>query len=385
VADLNTKTHAELVEGQAATIQARAAGLVDFSVGAIMRAAAESVGGVGLWLEALILKVLALTRASTSEAADLDSFVADFGAARAPDEPAAIERLGPTYATGSVTLGRLSAVGMNVVAFGGRVQTADGAQTYIITPDPTNPAYGADVGGYVMLDGISTVSVPVVAVVGGAAGNAVAGTVTVINGAMPGIDTVTNPAAFTNGQDGERDEDFRIRFRGFIQNLREGTPPACGFAVASLQVGVTCKIVENLNHDGSPNKGFFYAVVDDGSGSPPSSLLTAASLAIDEKRAITSEFGVYAPAILTTNVTFNVSVGAGANEPAAIAASKAAVTAYLNSRAVAEALSWSRLHQIAYDASPDITDITGLLVNGGTSDLAPTVNQVIKAGTVVVT
>lgn len=129
-------------------------------------------------------------------------------------------------------------------------------------------------------------------------------------------------------------------------------------------------------------RGYFYAVVDDGTGAPPSDLLTAAALAIEAVRAITSEFGVFAPTILTVAVGFTVTVVAGADGAAARAASAAAVKAYLSAKAVGEGLSWSRLHQVAYDASPDITDITNLLVNGGTADLAPLSGQVIKAGTV---
>ncbi len=384
MADLNTKTFGQLVEGQATAVQASATGLVDFSVGAINRAISEAVSGVALWLQALVLRVLAVTRASSSTGTDLDSFVADFGDVGSAGSTPAFARLAATFATGQVTFSRFTASGDAIVPFGITVETADGAQRYAVSIDATNPAYNAVIGGYVMADTIASITVPVAAVVGGAGGNAVAGAVSVITGALAGVDTVTNAAGFSNGIDAESDDAMRIRFRDFIQSLREGNATACRYAVTSLQQGVTCKIVENIDHAGVARTGYFYAVVDDGSGAPPASLLTAAALAIDEVRAVTSEFGVFAPTVITANVAMTLTLIAGGNAVEAAAAVKAAVKAYINARAVGEILAWSRVHQVAYDAYPDITDVTGMTVNGGTADLAITANQVVKAGTITV-
>jgi len=386
VADLTTKTFAQLVQGQAAAVQARASGLVDVSVGAIVRAVIEAVAGVGLWLQGLILRVAALTRLATSPTdADADSFVADFGAAYSPDLPAAFARQGATFGKGALTFTRFTATGDALVPFGSTVSTADGTQKVVVTIDPTNPAYNSVLGGYVMANTVASVSVPAMALSAGRTGNLVAGTANTITGALPGIDTVTNPLAFGGGLDAETTAAMTVRFRAWIKSLREGTPDACKYAVTALQLGVTCTLVENLNHDGTSNPGFFYVVVDDGSGSPPSSLLTAAALAIDPVRAITSGFGVFAPSIVTVAVAGSVTTAAGADHTAAVTAANAAVSAYINLRAVGEGLSWSRLYQVAYDASPDITDIVGLTLNSGTTDLAITVNQVAKAGTMALT
>ena len=67
-----------LVRNQAAAVAASARTLIDLSVGSVLRAALEANASVGLWMQWLIVEVLATTRAATSQGADLDSWVADF-------------------------------------------------------------------------------------------------------------------------------------------------------------------------------------------------------------------------------------------------------------------------------------------------------------------
>ncbi|MGT3569124.1 baseplate J/gp47 family protein, partial [Klebsiella pneumoniae] len=59
MASLNIKSFATLVRDQATAIQAKASSLIDFTIGSILRSVAESNAGVALWLESLVLQVLA--------------------------------------------------------------------------------------------------------------------------------------------------------------------------------------------------------------------------------------------------------------------------------------------------------------------------------------
>jgi hypothetical protein len=61
-----------------------------------------------------------------------------------------------------------------------------------------------------------------------------------------------------------------------------------------------------------------------------------------------------------------------------------AVEAYIDSLPMAAPLPWSRIAQVAYAADQNITNVTLLTLNGGTSDLTTTQGQVIRAGTVVI-
>ncbi|MGC8035647.1 baseplate J/gp47 family protein, partial [Salmonella enterica] len=69
-----------------------------------------------------------------------------------------------------------------------------------MTADTTNAAYDASQGGYVLANGISSVTVPIQAVTAGVAGNVTAGSINTIAQAITGIDTVTNAAGLTNGE-----------------------------------------------------------------------------------------------------------------------------------------------------------------------------------------
>ncbi|MGC8030527.1 baseplate J/gp47 family protein, partial [Salmonella enterica] len=72
----------------------------------------------------------------------------------------------------------------------------------------------------------SSVTVPIQAVTAGVAGNVTAGSINTIAQAITGIDTVTNAAGLTNGEDAELDADFRARFIHYINSLSKATKAA---------------------------------------------------------------------------------------------------------------------------------------------------------------
>lgn len=386
MADLNTRTFFQLVQGQAAAIQARAAGLVDFAVGSILRAITESTAAVVLWLQGLILQVLAMTRLGTSTGADADSFVADFGGAIVDGGVATFERLDAERATGVALFSRLTATGSATVPVGATIETADGSQDFAVVIDTTNPAWDGGLAGYVMAPGETTVSVPVVAVTAGSGGNVLSGTVTVITSAIPGVDQVTNPLSFAGGVDEETDAQMRVRFREYIISLREATPAAIIANAKKVQAGLSLTLVENKTLAGEVKRGFIFLVVDDGSGAPPESLLQAVRENVDLHRAAGVEFAVYAPTILSVSVSAQVILKEGMTtiqENAAMTAATNAVRSFLNSQPVGADVSYTQVYQVIYNASPNIQGVTNLLLNGGTANIVTALNGVIKAGTVV--
>jgi hypothetical protein len=154
--------------------------------------------------------------------------------------------------------------------------------------------------------------------------------------------------------------------------------------VLGLKIGAACALTENHDYNGTYHPGFFYAVVDDGTGSPSSDFLASAANAIDAVRPFTVQFGVFAPIDLTANVSMSAVIASGFDPVATKAAARSAVLAYLGTLTLGQSLAYTRLLQIAYDASPGIVNITGLTINGGTSDLAATSQQRILAGAVAV-
>ncbi len=363
------KTWPQLVSEQVTAIQARAAGLVDTSVGSLMRALAESNASVVQWLQQLVLNLLATTRAATCSGADLDSWLADFGFARLPAVPA----------RGRVTFSRFSPGMPALIPAGSTVQTADGSQSYRVVPDTANPAWSDDQGGYALAAGVAAIEVPVVAIHDGAAGNTLAGSVTQITGALPGIDRCINAAPMSAGQDAEADEAARRRFVAWVASLSKATRAAVEYAVLSMGQGMSCKVVENQTYEGALQPGFFYVVVDDGTGSPTSTTLSSAYNAIDQVRPFTSTFAVFKPVRLLAVIRLSVTTDGSVEHAAAAALVRQAILSYVNSLKLGQSLPWSMLVSLAYGVSPAITNVTGVTVNGGSADLLASGQQVIKS------
>lgn len=387
MADLNTKTFIQIVQTQVAAIQARSAGLLDFAVGAILRAITEAVAGVVLWLQGLILAVLAMTRLSTSEGADADSFVADFGGPIVTGGQATFARLPSAASVGEVTFFRFTTTGSAQVAVGSTVETTDGSQRFMVVADVLNSAYDPAFLAYVMGPGVGDVTVPVVAVAAGAAGNVLAGAVTVITSAIPGVDTVSNAEPFVGGQNAESTADMRVRWRAYILSLREATPAAVLYHASTVQAGLKLLLVENLTRAGATRRGFFYVMVDDGTGTPPASLIQAVAANVDIHRAAGVEFAVYAPDVVVANIVAGVNLRGGlsvAEEVQALTDVDKALTDFVSALPLGGDIVYSQLYQVAYNASPDVIKVASLTLNGGTADLVVALDKIIKPGTVTV-
>lgn len=371
---LTTKSFTKLVNDAATAAQGAARATLDLSVGSVLRAVFEASSATTIWLQSLVLQLLSTTRASTSSAADLDTWMADFG----------LSRFAAIPATGLVTFARFTATTEAVIPVGTTVQTADGTQTYTVVADSNLTYYNAKRGAYVLPAAMASAVVAVQAVDAGAQGNAVAGAVSVITTSLPGIDTVTNTAALANGADAESDEAFRARFQVYLQSLSKATRGAIGYAVTSYREGLTYSLVENQNKDGSEHLGFFYVVVDDGSGAPSDILLAGVYNAIDAVRAFTVSFAVFAPDVVEAAVQLSITTASGYDHATLVADVVTALQNYINTLPLGTPLNYTRLAQVAYDTSPGITNVNGMLINGTTFDLEVTPSQVVKAGLVSV-
>lgn len=365
---LSTKDFNSLVQEMVANVQGFAKVLVDLTIGSILRAVVEATGSVVMWLQGLILALLAITRAATSSGADLDSWMADYGVTRLP----------ANAATGIVTFSRFTPTQQAVVPVGAVVQTSDGSQQYTVNTDTTNPAYNASLGGYVIAAGVSSVAVSVTAVTAGTAANVIAGAISSLAQAIPYVDSVANALAFTNGVDAETDSNFRIRFVSYIQSLSKATKAAIGYAITSLQQGLTYSLLENQTYAGVAQMGNFVVIVDDGTGTPSGTLLSSVANAVDAVRPFTSTFDVHAPVVVNASVAMTCTIASGYDPVATKALVVTALKTYINALTLGQSLAYSRLSQIAYDASPGVTNVTGVTLNSGTSDLTATGLQVIK-------
>ncbi len=371
---LSLRNFSSLVEGMAAAVQSAAATLVDLTVGSVLRAILEANASVALWLQWLIVQVLAATRLATSSGADCDSFGADFGFMRLP----------AVAASGQVAFSRFSATVAAFVPVGINVSTSDNSQNFVVVGDAANAAYSAAANGYMIMPGVASVNAAVAASVAGVAGNVQSGAISLIGSAVPGIDTLTNSIALTGGVDAESDAAFKARFSNYLASLSRATNVAIGGAVAAIQQGLSYSVSENLNQAGAIQMGHFVVTVDDGTGTPPVTLLQTVQQAVDAIRPVGTSFAVQGPVVLQANVSVTLVTAGGASHGAALAAVASAIETYIAALPIGATLSYTKLAQLAYDASGAVTNLSGLSLNGGTGDLVPPLFGVVRTGVVTV-
>lgn len=366
---ITVRSTAQIVRGYAAAVQSATNTAISFVLGSLELARANAVAGVTMWLQSKIMQVLALTRASTSTATDLDSWMADFGI---------VTREAAVAALGSVTLSRYSSTQQATVAPGAILKTADGTQSFAVIADTAQSAWNAALGLYVAAAGTASITVTVQAQTAGTGGNIGAGTLTQIASAIA-FDTATNAQAFTSGVNAETDPALLARFQLELQGLQKGIKASVSAAIEALQQGLQFAIVENQTLAGVTQNGYFYVVI-----SPYTSTLQQQVYgAVDAVRPLTSTFGVFAATQLAANVATTVTAATGYTHAQVAAAVQAAIQAFIATIPLGSGLSWSQLYAVIWGVA-GVADATGLTLNGGTADLAGSPAQAIVAGTVTV-
>ena len=356
---LSLQNFSTLVANMAASAQGACTALLDVTVGSVLRALIESSASVALWLQYLILQVLSMTRLATSSGADADSWVADFGLVRLP----------PIFAIGNVVMTSFSPSAQPAtIPNGALVKTGDGSQNFVVTGGP-----------YQRPQGTASVTLPVMASIAGIAGNVQTGSISLLGTAIPGVDTVTNLLPLTGGAAAETDQALRSRFVTYLNTRSQATEEAIANAIASVQQGLSYVIQENVTFAGVVLPGHFSIIVDDGSGSPPVTLLAAVFAAIDQVRPIGSSFSVNAPTLLAANVIFVITT----IDPLALDQTKAAISSavatYISGLGVGQALRFSRLSGLAYDASANVMNVVSMTLNNAVLDLGGQAGSVVRS------
>lgn len=273
---LSLRSFSTTVSAAVTAAQASCSQLLDVSIGSPARALMESVGGIGLWLQYLVLQSLLRTRLATSTGSDCDSFVNDFGMTRLPGTPA----------TGLVTFTSFMASEQSAVVPPGVIVRTVGGISFVVTQDQSLPTWSASAGGYVRAADVSTLSVPVSCQVAGSAGNVSAGAICLMGTAVSGLDTVTNTAPFLNGSDQETDSQLRARFPLWLAAKASASRAAVGNAIANVQTDLSYSLRDGLDAAGQARSGYFTAVINDGSGVPSDQLLSEVYEVIDSVRAL---------------------------------------------------------------------------------------------------
>jgi uncharacterized phage protein gp47/JayE len=373
MASLQTLAFTDIVRGAVTAIQASATKLLNFTTGSVLRAIVEAIAGVTLWLQGLVVYVLTLTRFATSVGADADSWAADFAFTREAAVPA----------TGLVTFGRFTTTTQSVIPAGLILQSADGTQTFTVNADPANSAYSPSLKGYVMAPTVATLNVSVTAATPGSSGNVLANTITSMGQGVPGVDTVTNASAFTNGVDAESDTAFRARFVLYIAALSKATKAAIESAIEDVQQGLQYTIAENADYNGDYDPGSFFVVIDDGSGTPSSGLQDAVAAAVEQVRALGIRFAVFAPVVTTVNMSMTITEATGLDHATVVAAVGVALTNFINGLGLGNGLPYNQLAAVAFGV-PGVINASAILLDSTTADIAGDPKVTLKAGSIAV-
>lgn len=380
MAELETKTYEQIVTDQATATQSAATRkmgkLLNFAVGATLRALVESNAGLALWLQGLLVKTLAVTRLATSVDEDVDTFIGDFGLVRSP----------AFKASGNVTFSRNISDDDAVIELNKEVQDVVTTFKYNVIADTTNPLYDSDTETYTIPAGSPSGDVKVEAANAGSSGNASEKTITVISQPIQYVDFVNNALPFVNGFDKESDEEAKQHFIDYINSLSKATKLAIEEAIESLQEGIQYGVVENKDYtSGLDQLGYFYAVIDDGTGSPPPELLSSVAQVVDRVRGFTTYFEIKAANATTANVSGTAKIDTSQYDVDTVKeAAETALLTYLSSLGINTTLYYTRLIQIIYDSHIAIQDVTAVLLNSGTADLVSDEKSSIQAGTIVI-
>jgi hypothetical protein len=371
---LNLKGFTQLIQDMSAMLQGSATALVDVSVGSVIRAIFEANASVALWMQWLILQVLQTTRASTSVGGDLDSWMLDFGLTRLP----------AVASTGIVALSRFTSNLPATIPIGSVLKTADGLLSFAVTEDQTLSIWQPGSTSYVIPSGVSSANLPVICTISGSVGNVLPNTISVIAASLPSVDQVNNTNPLINGADAETDNAFRSRFQGYLMSLSRATLGAVQNAIAGVRQGLNVAIEQNTGPGGTPQLGALLVIIDDGTGSPSTDLLSSVASAVDSVRPVGTTFAVIPPQILVVNVSLSVTFELASSASLWAPQIQNCVMSYLNSLPIGGAASITRVAQRAYCVASDLTNIMNIRLNGGVSDIVPPPLTVIKAGWVEV-
>jgi uncharacterized phage protein gp47/JayE len=275
---------------------------------------------------------------------------------------------------------RTAVAATGLVRFDGTNGTVIPAGTTVSTPGDeavmpqefTTDTDGTIAGGFV--------SVPATATTGGAAGNVAAAAIQLLDPPIAGVTGVTNLAAFTGGLDEEDDESLRQRILDAVRNPGTSGNEA-DYRRWALEVsGVGGVAVVPL--EGGPGT---VTVAIAGADMLPASapLVTEVAAYIAERSPIGAAVTVEAGTAVPIDVVGNLTIATGYVTADVEAAVDSALQDYLEAIAFNQDdndVRHARVTTLILD-TPGVTDVTGLTLNGGTSNITITAKQVATLGT----
>lgn len=357
--NLPTRSFTDIIRDMSAAITSSAGGLIDISIGSVLRAILEANGAIVLWVQWLVLLTLQTTRAATSSGTDLDSWMADFS----------LSRLAAVASSSIATFSRYSGTTTAFVPVGTSIKTQDGSVGFVVVADSTNPAWQPSMNSYALAIGVMSIDLPITASIAGSAGNVLASTITVLASAVPGVDFVNNAIAAVGGEDPESDTALRTRFANFFASRSRATVDAIEYAISQSGQNLEYIIQENVDASGNARLGNMLIVVNDCTGSLSDSLFNSLSLSIEAVRPIGTTFSIQSPQIIQVQVSLSVELPPELSMSDIQEQLQSSISNYVSGRGIGSTLSITRISQSVYQAEPQIINVSNVMLNDQLADL----------------
>jgi phage-related baseplate assembly protein len=350
------------------------------TMGAIFNAQATLAGA----LQNQVLYAVDVARLATSEGPDVDTFVNAFGITRDPavNAEGTLQFSTPSPATAPV-----------YVPFGVTLTRADGIQ-FVVISDSTLPGWTTQ--GYVIATGATSVLGTVQCVVGGTIGNMLPGTVLTPIGSsgvpLPaGVNSASNPAAFTSGTEAETDDALKARFTLTVSSGRYGVHDAYVAAIESISETYTFTVADHTALSGadSPGDVTIFVSAPGANAALPGPIIAQITAACEAIRAGGDEFTVNAPTYQGVDCVGVITVDPAYDPTATTNAAIAAYRAYIGSigldpkGAPTKAIFYKAAAAIVN--TPGVTDLTGFTFGGAEADITAAFGVQLYAGTVAIT
>ncbi len=273
-----------------------------------------------------------------------------------------LERKAPLKAAGTVRFTGESGTAQTIPE--GTVCMTAGLARFVTTQEGSIPA------------GQTSAEVPVQAVEPGAAGNAPAGTVTVMAAAPVGVTACTNPAALSGGQDAEGDETLRQRVLETYKRLPNGANAAYYQQQALAFDGVAACCV--LPRD--RGVGTVDVVVAAPGGVPDAALLAALTTWFSARREIAVDVKVLAPQTVTVDLTVQVKPAEGYTLQQAKEQVTAAVNGWFTGQRLGQSVLLAQLGSMVFACD----GVANCKVTAPGADVAVSVRQLPVLGALTV-
>lgn len=201
----------------------------------------------------------------------------------------------------------------------------------------------------------------------GTAGNAPAGTVTLMTRAPTSVTGVTNPEAFVGGTDPESDESYRSRILDSYRRLPNGAN-AAWYETRALEVEGVAAVSVLPRWQGIGTVG---VVVSGAGGRPNEELLEAVQAVLQPAREIATDVTVMAPQEVPIPVAVQVQVAPGYDTAEVLLRLRTVLTQYFSGERLGKPLYRAALGQVIYR----VEGVENYVLTAPASDAAITARQ----------